>query len=219
MNVIVVGAGKLGYFLVKSLVENGYKVKVIENDIEKCEKIASALDIQVICSDGTRVETLAAAGCGKCDIFIAVTNRDEDNLIACEIAKKQFKVPRTISKSNNPKNISLMKRLGIDTVIDTTQIITTLLEHEIDGSQVQFVADIGSSEAIISEYKIPLSWKFSGKRVSELAIPNDCVLVYLKRNGIFMIPRGHSILMAGDEIIALTVGKAAKQLRQLFSIK
>lgn len=218
MNVIVVGAGQLGYFLVKNLLEAGHKVKVIEIDKQRCEKIAGLLDTSVFCNDGTRVEALADAVCGKCDVFIAVTNRDEDNLIACEIAKKQFKVPRTISKSNNPKNISLMKRLGIDTVIDTAQIITSLLEREIDGSQVQFVADVGNSEAVISEYRIPFSWKLSGKKVSELDMPADCVLVYLKRNGIFMIPRGNTVIMGGDEITALTIGKSGRKLRSLFGI-
>ncbi|MCM1545206.1 MAG: TrkA family potassium uptake protein [Ruminococcus sp.] len=218
MNIIVVGAGQLGYFLVKNLLEAGHDVKVIEIDKKRCEKVACALDMQVLCSDGTRIEALANAACGKCDVFIAVTNRDEDNLIACEIAKKQFKVPRTISKSNNPKNISLMKRLGIDIVIDTTQIITTLLEREIDGSQVQFVADVGNSDAVISEYKIPFSWKQSGKKVSELEMPADCVLVYLKRNGIFMIPRGNTVIMGGDEVTALTIGKAGRKLKQLFGI-
>ena len=90
--VVIVGAGQLGYFLAKNLLDSHYKVKLIDIDRERCEKIASALDIEVCCGDGTRPETLARANAGKCNVFIAVTGKDEDNLIACEIAKRQFKV-------------------------------------------------------------------------------------------------------------------------------
>lgn len=218
MKIVIVGAGQLGYFLAKSLLEENHIVKIIDSDRKRCEKISSALDVTVYCGDGTRIETLADAGVGKSDAFIAVTDRDEDNLIACEIAKKQFSVRRTISKSNNHKNIALMKRLGVDIVLDTTQIITGLIEHEIDGANVKFVADISNSDAVISEYRIPDNWSKSGKRVMELEVPSDCVLIYVIRSGSLMIPRGNTVLMAGDEITALAVGRAAKQLKKLFEL-
>lgn len=218
MNIVIMGGGRLGYYLAKSLLSSGYKVRIIEEDKRVCEKIASSLDTEVCFGDGTRLETLARANTGKCDVFIAVTGRDEDNLVACEIAKMQFHVKRTICKSNNNKNASLMRKLGVDIVLDTTKIITRLLTHEIDGAEVQFVADIGSGDAVISEYSIPLSWSKSGSRVSELFVPEECVLVYVKRSGVFMIPRGNTVLMGGDEIIALTVGSAAKKLKKLFEI-
>lgn len=218
MNILVIGAGKLGYYVVKNLLEAGHKVSVVEKDRSRCEKIADSLDIQVTCGDGTKAETLAEAACGKAAALIAITNRDEDNLIACEIAKRQFKVARTIAKSNNPKNILLMKQLGIDTVMDVTRLITNLLEYEIDGSQVQLIADIGNSSASISEYKIPFSWKNSGKTVAELDIPSDCVLVYLKRKGMFVIPRGKTVVLGGDEVTALTVGTAGRKLKKIFGL-
>lgn len=218
MKIVIVGAGQLGYFLAKSLLEENHVVKIIDSDKKRCERISSALDVTVYCGDGTRIETLAAASVGKSDAFIAVTDRDEDNLIACEIAKKQFSVKRTISKSNNHKNISLMKRLGVDIVLDTTQIITGLIEHEIDGANVKLVADISNSNAVISEYCIPDNWSKSGKRVMELEVPSDCVLIYVIRSGALMIPRGSTVLMAGDEVTALAVGRAAKQLKKLFEL-
>lgn len=218
MNIIVVGAGKLGFNLTRRLLANDYKVTVVDIDRKTCEKVAASLDIRVLCADGSRVETLASAGAGKCDVFIAVTDCDEDNLIACEIAKKQFKVGRTVAKSNHRSNIKIMKSLGIDIVVDEAEIITHLLEHEIDTDQVQFIAQIGSGNSVISEYNIPHDWKFSGKKLGELEIPKDCVFVYLKRGGIFTIPRGGTMIMGGDKIIALTVGSAAKQLKKLFEI-
>lgn len=218
MKIIIIGASQLGYYLTKNLLESGNDVRLIDTDKARCESIANAFDVSVFCGDGTRIETLAAAGAGKSDVLIAVTDRDEDNLIACEIGKKQFGVKRTISKSNNAKNISLMKRLGVDTVLDSTRIITDLIEHEIDGSQVKFIADINNSDAVIGEYKIPDSYSKSGKKISELEIPSECNLIYIMRSGMLIIPRGSTVIMAGDEVVALTIGQSAKQLKKLFEI-
>ena len=134
MRILIIGAEQLGYFLSKSLMGSGHKVTIIDSDPVRCEQIANTFDVTTFCGDGTRVETLAAAGAGKCDVLIAVTNRDEDNLIACELGKRQFGIDRTIAQSNNSKNIRLMKRLGVDIVMDASQIITDLIEHEIEGS-------------------------------------------------------------------------------------
>lgn len=218
MNIIIMGAGKLGFSLARSLIENGHNVTVIDQERERCEKVSNSLDIKVYCDDGSRIETLAALSAGKCDVFIATTSKDEDNLVACEIAKHQFKVKRTVAKSNHHRNIQLMKRLGIDIVVDEVQNITQLIEHEIDSPDVQLIADIGNSKAAINEYQIPFEWSLSGKKVMELEIPEECVLVYLKRNGVFMIPRGNTVIMGGDEIIALTVGAASKKLKKLFEL-
>ena len=101
---------------------------------------------------------------------------------------------------------------------DSTQIIADLIEREIDNSDVKLIADISNSDAIISEYTIPETWKHSGKRVMDLEIPENCVLIYIIRAGSLMIPRGSTLLMAGDNVVALAVGSAAKALKKLFEL-
>ena len=218
MRIILIGASQLGYFLTKHLLEAGHDVRLIDEDKARCTMLANTFDIPVFCGDGTLVETLAQAGAGKSDVLIAVTDRDEDNLIACELGKKQFGIGRTVSQSNNHKNIRLMKRLGVDVVLDTTRLITEMIEHEIDGAEVKFIADISSGNAFIGEYHIPETWSRSGTRVMDLSIPQDCVLIYVMRGGMFLIPRGNTLLMAGDDVVALTVGGEAKTLRKLFEL-
>lgn len=218
MKVIIVGGGQLGYFLAKNLLASGHEIKIVDMDKNRCKRIANVLDVSVICGDGTRIETLAHAKVSKYDVLIAVTDKDEDNLIACEIAKKQFNIKKTVSRSNNPKNISIMKKLGVDITLNTTQIITNLIEHEIDGAQVQFIANITNSDAMISEYKIPVQWTKSGIPISELALPENCVLIYLIRSGILIIPRGNTVIMGGNEVVALTVGSVSKKLKKIFEL-
>ncbi len=218
MKVLIAGGGNLGYHLAKNLLESGNTVGVIELQRERCETIADELNIPVMCGDGTTIECLAESKAGAYDAFVAVTGKDEDNLIACEIAKRQFGIKKTVSRSNNPKNIYLMKKLGIDIAVNTTQIITDLIEHEMDGAAVKVIANITNSDAMISEYKIPDTFSLKGKKVMELGIPEGCVLVYVIRQGELLIPRGDTRILGGDEITALTVGSAAKDLKKLFEI-
>ena len=212
--ILIVGGGNLGYFLSQALMEDGYSVSLIEKEKEYCRRVANLLDIPVICGDGT----LARGGAGKCDTLIAVTGKDEDNLIACELAKQQFNVPQTVARVNNPKNMDIMKKLGVDITMSPTRIIAGMIEHEVEGAAVRLVADINNSDASINEYKLPEHWSRSGATVQSLNLPEDCVLIYLMRDSLITIPRGNTALMEGDEIVALTVGNTAKTLKKIFEL-
>ena len=218
MKILIVGGGNLGYFLSQALMEDGYNVSLIEKKREFCTRIANSLDIPVICGDGTTVETLARGGAGRCDTMIAVTGKEEDNLIACELAKQQFNVRQTVARVNNPKNMDIMNKLGVDITMSPTRIITGMIEHEVEGAAVRLVADINNSDASINEYKLPHNWSKSGATVQSLNLPKDCVLIYLMRDSLITIPRGNTTLMEGDEIIALTVGSTAKTLKKIFEL-
>ena len=112
MKVVIVGGGKVGFYVAKTLIEDGVEISLIEKDQRTCELIASELDIPVICDDGTTVEALLQAGTVNADAFIAVTGSDEDNIVAGQIAKRKFQVDRVISRANDPKNVEAMKLLA-----------------------------------------------------------------------------------------------------------
>ncbi|MBQ2774747.1 MAG: TrkA family potassium uptake protein [Clostridia bacterium] len=219
MRVLIVGGGKLGFNLARTLLEEGKEVRIIEIDRARCEELANELDIPIYCGDGTEVEALADAGISLCDTFIATTSRDECNLIACELAKSPFNVKKTVARVNNPKNISIMRKLGVDFTVSSTVLMAGVIEHEIDGAQVRFITDINNSDVVISEYTIPADWDKSGTTVMNLNLPENCLLVYVMREKEMMIPRGNTALYAGDEFIALTVGNASKKLRKIFDIQ
>src|SRR3989337_250941 len=132
MYVIVVGGGKVGYYLAKELVEEGtHEVLVIEKDGAKCGRIAEELGDIVLRGDGCEAATMEIAGFGRADMVIAVTGDDEDNLVSCQVAKVKFSVPRTIARINNPKNEEIFRRLGIDTTVSATAAILAQIEQEL----------------------------------------------------------------------------------------
>ena len=116
MKVCIAGGGRVGRYLAQSLLTNHHSVVIIEPIEAQCRMLADSLDIPVICGDSISVDTLRTADVGSCNAFVAVTGSDEDNLVACQIAKREFGVDRTVARASNPKNRELLHTLGVDTV-------------------------------------------------------------------------------------------------------
>ena len=111
MYIIIIGGGRLGYYLTKALLDEGHEVLIIEKDAAVCETIVAEMGSICIRGDGCEVSTLIEVGTGRADMFIAVTGDDEDNLVACQVAKHRFNVARTIARVRNPKNDIIFKKL------------------------------------------------------------------------------------------------------------
>ncbi len=131
MYIIVVGGGKVGYHLAKALLAEGHEVLVIERDRSRIDYICSELGSICLLGDGCEAAIQAEAGTARADMLIAVTGDDEDNLVACQVAKHKFKVPRTIARSSNPKNETLFGMLGIDVTVSSTNVIMENIQQEV----------------------------------------------------------------------------------------
>ncbi len=132
MRIVIIGGGKLAYYLVKTLNLSEHDITVIELRKDVCENIATDFEVEVYNADGTNIGILQQARCQEADFLIAITGKDENNLIACEIGKKKFNVKQTVAKVNNPKNIEMFIKLGVDKPVSSTQILADIIEHEID---------------------------------------------------------------------------------------
>jgi trk system potassium uptake protein TrkA len=117
MYIIVVGGGKIGYYLARALLDEGHEVLVIEKDSSRVRNICDELGSVCMRGDGCETATLNEAGTDRADMLIATTGDDEDNLVTCQVAKYKFNVPRTLALINNPKNEAVFKKLGIDITV------------------------------------------------------------------------------------------------------
>src|SRR5436190_19331069 len=131
MYIIVVGGGKVGHYLAKELLSEGHEILVIEQDRRKCNLISEELGEIALRGDGCEATTLAEAGTGRADMFIVVTGDDEDNLVACQVAKWKFNVKRTVARINYPKNREIFGRLGIDFTVSSTDLLLEYIEKEV----------------------------------------------------------------------------------------
>ena len=219
MKVIVVGAGKVGFYLAQTLLEHGHDPIIIEIDKTKCKSIANQLDIPVVCGDGTTIETLDNAGIEDCDALISVTGKDENNLIACQLAKKRFNIAKTVARVNNPKNAEVMKRLGVDIPISSTDSIARLLEREVDTSSIRQLLSLNRGKASISEMQIPSHFEKSGINLSDFTMPKKSIVATIYRNGEVIVPDGNTQLFAGDRLVIISENDVIHELSKLFQLK
>lgn len=214
MNAVVVGGGKVGWYLVKTLVAHGHVVSLIDDRPEACARAAEEFNITVICGDGTELNVLADAGADRADVLAAVTGQDEENLIACQLAKRKFGVARTIARVNNPKNQRVFTELGVSAAVSSTQIIANLIEREAMASSIKTLFQFKKGDLEIIEIDITGSSVARGKAIRDLALPAEAVLVSIIRADTAVIPRGDTVLLPGDAVLALTSPQFEEAIRQ-----
>lgn len=217
MYIIVVGGGKVGYYLTKTLVNEGYEVLLIEKSPKKVAIYAERFGAVVLEGDGAEFSTLEKAGTARADVVIAVTGDDEDNLVICQTAKMQFDVPRTIARVNNPKNEELFRRLGIDVTVSSTNIILSIIEQEIPERGLRHLLTLKHAQLAIVEAMVEDRSAVAGKSVEQVDFPPETVISVVLRDGTLIVPKGSTTLQPKDEIIAIVNRESETALRDLLA--
>lgn len=214
MYIIIVGGGKVGYYLAKSLLDEGHEILLVEKDPYKCAILSDEFGTNVLLGDGGEVSSMNEAGMNRADVVIAVTGEDEDNLAVCQIAKYQFNVPRTIARINNPKNEHIFRRLGIDVTVSSTELIMSQIEQVIPAHSLVHLLTLRGVGINFIELEIPANSPALGRPIRELGLPDDSILPLLIRGGDkTIIPYGNTVLEPGDQIIAVTSEASEEVLR------
>lgn len=213
MYIVVVGGGKVGYYLTRELLEQGHEVLLIERSPEKVDQIIEEMGNVAILGDGCEVAIQAQAGTARSDVFVAVTGDDEDNLVACQIAKAHFKVPRTIARLNNPKNENIFHLLGIDVTVSATTVLMSIIEHEMPRRALLQLLAIQHMGVEVVEAVLLTDAPGVGKAISELRLPPDTTIAAVIRAGQFIIPSGSLVFQERDEVIALCKPEREMALR------
>ena len=220
MKAIIVGGGKVGYYLAKTLHEKHYDITLIEADREQCRYCANNLQASVVFGDGTTAEALSEAGAQKADVLIAAMGSDEGNLVSCQLAKKHFGVKKTIARVNNPKNRDTFEKLGIDIAVSATDSIIRELEHKGDFSTTKVLLDLDDdNESSIIEITFPENYALEGRCIRDIDLPAGCNIACIHRGGRMIIPRGQTMLISGDEVLVVTLNSEIKGLKKALKIK
>ena len=214
MFVLVVGGGKVGYYLTKELLEAGHEVVLMEKDRIRAGQIADEIGSIVVANDGCEGKYLGEAGCGRADIVAAVTGDDEDNLVICQMAKHHFDVPRTIARVNNPKNEDLFRHLGVDELISPTRMILGSIEQDIPVHELLHLAALGDNELEIIEAHLQDGSPAVGRTIGDVSMPEGCSLFAVVRDGIATPLRADTVLAVGDKVIAIGKADCETQLRE-----
>ncbi len=215
MYIIVVGGGKVGYYLTKTLVNEGYELLLIEKNPKKVATYRERFGAVVLEGDGAELATLEAAGAARAGVVLAVTGDDEDNLVICQTAKKLFNVRRTIARVNNPKNEEIFKKLGIDVTVSATNIILNIIEQEIPERGLVHLFTLKHAQVAIVEATAEEGASATGRSLAEIDFPANVVISAIMRDGTLLIPKGDTVIMPKDEVIAITNRESEEELRQM----
>lgn len=212
MYIVIAGAGKVGHFLAKRLLEDKHTVVIIERDEAVCRLLAEGLNAVVVCGDACDPKYLEEAHVDRADVLAAVTGEDEDNFVICQLAKEKFSVRRTVARVNDPKNEHTFSELGVDVPIDATKIIAKVIEEEV--SFTDFVNLMSFKRGKLAIVRVDLADDAPAvhKTLNQLVLPPDSVLVSIIRRDEVIVPKGNTALEPGDDIIALTLIENEQQL-------
>jgi len=201
MRIMIIGGGNVGYYLTKSLSADRHRIMIIEEDRSRCEQIASDLGsghIEVTCGDGTDVACLREAGIFNTDVLVAVTGHDQNNLVACQLARNCFGVKQTISRVKNPKNIRVFEKLGVDSVISSTERIAGIIDRELDWTDVNRLLKDRSCNVRLRKVTVMPGSVYEHRFLKDIGLPGGLILIAVLRGDQAIIPSGSTCLEAGD---------------------
>lgn len=217
MRMVIVGGGKVGWNLARIMLERRHTVSLIERERQRCEKLADDLDAAIFRGDGTNVAVLEAAGTKGADVFMTVTGSDQDNLVACQVARDHFRAKKVISRVNDPRNIETFRVLGIENTVSSTDILTKMIEQEADLAHMHLIATLNQGKAGICSMTLPSNTALDGAALKDIDLPGGTLVISLIRRGVLTIPNGSTILQAGDELVAVSEEKSQKALMRALS--
>lgn len=218
MRIVIVGCGKVGYTLAEVLNEEGHKLTVIDNKEENLLNLTDNLDVMGLTGNGSSYRVLTEAGIKDADLLIAVTNKDEINLLSCLVAKKAGNC-RTIARVRHPEYYDeirfISEELGLFMAINPELAAATDIFNLVRAPSAMEIDSFAKGKANMVKLTLPNGSPWAGKRVKELPIKGLPFLVsIIDRQGSVVIPNGDSMIKAGDNLYVVT---APSDMERLFT--
>ena len=215
IRIAVAGAGNVGTFVSKDLQSKGHEIVLIEQNEDLIASLKDELDVNWIKGDACEIHTLDAAVLSSCDVMVAATGDDEDNLVISLLAKQEFAVPRVVARVNHPDNEWLFTETwGVDVAVSTPHLLTALVEEAVSVGDLVRLLRLEQGKVALVEVTLAEGSPAEGKTVGELDIPADCTLVAVVRDRHVIAPTKETPLHAGDEVMALSSPEAEDDLKR-----
>ncbi|MGE5582661.1 MAG: potassium channel family protein [Bacillota bacterium] len=214
MYVVIVGGGKVGYYLTKTLLKENYEVTLLDWDFQKVKKLQQELGDTVIFGNGSSIDGLEKAGCSRADVIVAVTGDDEDNLVICQLGKGYFQIPKAIARINNPRNERVFKELGVGTTVSGTTAITEALERYVAKQQITALMSFNYNEMVLLEAELKDESPAAGKKISAIQLPYHSLIVVVLRGKETILAKGDITLQPKDLVLAVSTQKEQANIRK-----
>ncbi len=209
------GSGKLAYFLAKQFASKGYHITVVNTDQQEAVTFSRSLKATVIHGEGSNPTILSQAGAYQADVVLGLTGNDEDNLIACQIAQKEYGVPRTVALVNDPENRPIFEKLGISVAFSATEIIANLIEQQTSSDEIKNLLPVAEGKINVTEIALSESTSIAGKTIDEIQLPTGTLIASILRRQDVIVPGGDTVLEINDRLILISQPEYYGQLLRL----
>jgi trk system potassium uptake protein TrkA len=219
MRVGIAGAGAVGLFIANDLRGAGHDVQIIEqNGAVKDRATDVDPSIEWYIADACEVSSLRDAGLERCDVVVAATGDDEDNLVISLLAKTEFAVPRVIARVNHPKNEWLFnENWGVDLSVSTPHLITALVEEAVTVGRLVRLLQFEGGQARLVEVTLAEDSPVADKAIAEIDVPRNATFVAVVRGEHVVMPRGDTVFEAGDEVLAMVTPDSEDDVRRVLT--
>ena len=218
MRVAIAGAGNVGVFISNELVRNGHEVMLIEVQPAIAARVLPVDGLEVIVADACEVSSLKEAGLERCDVVVAATGDDEDNLVVSLLAKQEFAVPRVIARVNHPKNEWLFNETwGVDISVSTPHLITALVDEAVSVGRLVRLFQLERGQVQLVEVTLADDAPVANQEIRNIDVPRDATLVAIVRDEHVVMARGDTLLLPGDEVLALVTHDSEEPVRRMLT--
>lgn len=201
--VFLIGGFNKTKFLANSLIKKGYGVTAVNDDEEKCLSLASIDKLRVFSGDGSKPYVLEEANIYNADIAIALSDRDDDNLVICELCKKKYNVKKTVAIISDPKKTDFFYRMGVNSVVCAVSMIASVIEQQAFLNEISTLISVGDANIQISQVSISRDALAADKKLKEINLPKQVVVGCIRRGETSIVPRGDTQIQAGDVLILI----------------
>lgn len=216
MRVILVGGGRILYYLARQFSRKQFAVQIVTTSPEEARELSQRLDQPVQVGDATDPGILEGAGAWRADVVLALTPNDEDNLVVCQIASQMYQVPRTIALVNDPENEEVFRQLKVSVAISTTRIMSILLEEQAGFEEIGKLISVAEGHVSVAEIVLREDSPAAGGTIMALTLPGEVLIGGIIRSGKVLIPKGESQLHGGDRLILIATEESMdKAVRSL----
>jgi len=221
MKVLIIGGGQVGAYLTSLLLNRGHEVTVIESRAGRLPALKRDLPEEtILMGNGTDPAVLEKAGIKKADVVAAVTGADETNLVVATMAKMEYGVRRVVGRVNNPKNAWLFTPvMGVDAALNQADLMARLVAEEMSMGDMMTLLNLHRGKYSLVEKTVDPSSAVAGSPLRDIELPLECVLVAVLRENALIIPRGNTVLLAGDKVVAISSVTHQQELSELLGAR
>ena len=220
-NTLIIGGGTIGYYLAKRLLDAHIKVRIIENDPDRCEQLAEDLpEASIINGDGSDKQLLIEEGLSRAESFVTLTNVDEENILLSMFAQRHSKA-KTVTKINRLAFDEIVESLNIGSVVYPKYITADYILQYVRalqnsvGNRIARLYHIMNNRVEAIEFSISESSPVTDVPLMNLNLKDNQLICCINRNGKIIIPRGQDTIRIGDSVIIVTLEKGLQDVRDI----